>query len=135
MAAAIELDEFRLTAAEAGLGEDSTQDHLVKGGRRGDHLTLTIARTEPQPHLSASHAGSPGARGGGREMRLITKMDSLALKLFSLANKTERNARALDIALQLQLPKSLHGALKLANHFKLGQLAERITRRGPPLPK
>ena len=61
-------------------------------------------------------------------MRLITKIDSLSLKLFQAANKAERNARALDLAMQLQLPKSIHGALKLANHFKLGQLAERITK-------
>ena len=61
-------------------------------------------------------------------MRAVTMLDSLALKLFSNACKMERNARALDLAVQLQLPKSLAGALKLANHFKLGPLADRITK-------
>ncbi|EOD21019.1 hypothetical protein EMIHUDRAFT_450890 [Emiliania huxleyi CCMP1516] len=71
IAAMVELDEYRLAATEAGLGEEETAEHT---------------------------------------MRLVTKIDSLALKLFKTANETERNARALDLALSLQLPKSLHGA-------------------------
>lgn len=43
------------------------------------------------------------------------------------ACKGERNARALDLVTQLRLPKSLVGAMKLANHYKLGPLAERIS--------
>ena len=37
-------------------------------------------------------------------------------------------ARALDLATTLQLPRSLSAALKLANHYKRGPLADRITR-------
>ena len=61
-------------------------------------------------------------------LRGFTKLDSATLKLINTACKHERNARALDLVTQLQLPKSLTGALKLANHYKLGPLAERIAR-------
>ena len=58
----------------------------------------------------------------------FTRLDSLNMKLLNAAMKGERMARALDLAAQLQLPKSLSGALRLANHYKLGPLAERIAR-------
>tara|TARA_B100000524_G_scaffold338016_1_gene229126 strand:- start:1020 stop:2636 length:1617 start_codon:yes stop_codon:yes gene_type:complete len=61
-------------------------------------------------------------------LRTLTKLDSVTIKLMAAAAKSERNARCLDLAMQLQLPKSLAAALKLANHYKLGPLAERITR-------
>ena len=58
----------------------------------------------------------------------FTKLDASILKLIASACKHERTARALDLCTQLQLPKSLSGALRLANHYKLGPLADRITR-------
>lgn len=56
---------------------------------------------------------------------------SYTLKLLAGACKAEKNARALDLATQLHLPKSLASALKLANHYKLGPLAERINKVRP----
>ena len=61
-------------------------------------------------------------------VRGFTKLDASILKLMASACKHERNARALDLALELKLPKSLQGALKLANHYKLGPLADRISK-------
>lgn len=61
-------------------------------------------------------------------LKEFTKLDAHTLKLLAGACKAERIARALDLATQLQLPKSLSGALKLANHYRHGQLAERIAR-------
>ena len=58
----------------------------------------------------------------------FTRLDSLTVKLLNAAMRGERPARALDLAAQLQLPKSLSGALRLANHYKMGPLAERIAR-------
>ena len=59
-------------------------------------------------------------------LRGFTKLDSQTVKLIAAACKAERNARALDLATQLQLPKSLTSALKLVNHYKIAPLAERI---------
>ena len=61
-------------------------------------------------------------------VKYFTKLDAQTLKLLAAACKAERTARALDLATQLQLPRSLTGALKLANHYKLGPLAERISK-------
>ena len=58
----------------------------------------------------------------------FSKLDSLSLKLLAAACKAERNARALDIAMQLQLPKSLDAAKRLANHYKMGPLSDRISK-------
>ena len=66
-------------------------------------------------------------------LRSVTKNDSLNLKLLAAACKAERDApspggaRVLDLARQLQLPQSLTAAMKLANHYKLPSLAERIS--------
>jgi hypothetical protein len=68
------------------------------------------------------------ARVQGHLLKGFTRLDASVLKLLAIACKHERNARALDLAMQLQLPKSLTGALKLANHYKLGSLADRIGR-------
>ena len=62
-----------------------------------------------------------------RLLKGFMKLDGIILKLLAHACKAERNARALDLATQLQLPKSLAGAMKLANHYKLPALAERVT--------
>jgi hypothetical protein len=61
-------------------------------------------------------------------LKAFTKIDASLIKLIAHACKAERTARALDLATQLQLPKSLQGALRLANHYKLGALAERISK-------
>uniref|UniRef100_A0A7S0PV75 WDHD1/CFT4 helical bundle domain-containing protein n=1 Tax=Coccolithus braarudii TaxID=221442 RepID=A0A7S0PV75_9EUKA len=61
-------------------------------------------------------------------LKAVQTLDSATLRLVSAACKAERNARALDHAVQLQLPKTLAGALKLANHYKLGPLSDRVTR-------
>ena len=61
-------------------------------------------------------------------LRSLLKLDATVLKLVAAACKADRTARALDLVTQLQLPKSLTGALKLANHYRLGPLAERIAR-------
>ena len=70
-------------------------------------------------------------------LRSVTKNDSLNLKLLAAACKAERDApspggaRVLDLARQLQLPQSLTAAMKLANHYKLPSLAERISMMMP----
>jgi chromosome transmission fidelity protein 4 len=61
-------------------------------------------------------------------MKSFTKLDSQVLKLINGAMKHERSARALDLVTQLQLPKSLSSALRLANHYKQTALADRIGR-------
>ena len=106
-------------------------------------LTMPLACSEPaQPQLehdrmlqqlmldemrsSAMAEGTDESEEVQRNLlRGFTKLDSLNLKLLAAACKAERNARALDLARQLQLPKSLTAAMKLANHYKLPSLAER----------
>ena len=56
------------------------------------------------------------------------KLDAAVLRLINVACKHERMARALDLITQLQLPKSLSAALRLANHYKQSALADRIGR-------
>ena len=108
-------------------------------------LTMPLACSEPaQPQLehdrmlqqlmldemrsSAMAEGTDESEEVQRNLlRGFTKLDSLNLKLLAAACKAERNARALDLARQLQLPKSLTAAMKLANHYKLPSLAERIS--------
>jgi len=62
-----------------------------------------------------------------RLLKGFTKLDGVTIKLMQHACRSERNARALDLATQLQLPKALQAALKIANHYKMAPLAERIT--------
>ena len=112
-------------------------------------LTMPLACSEPaQPQLehdrmlqqlmldemrsSAMAEGTDESEEVQRNLlRGFTKLDSLNLKLLAAACKAERNARALDLARQLQLPKSLTAAMKLANHYKLPSLAERISMMMP----
>ena len=60
-------------------------------------------------------------------LRGVTNIDCVNLKLFAAVCKAGHNARALNLARQLNLPKSLTAAMKLANHYKLPSLAERIS--------
>lgn len=56
----------------------------------------------------------------------IKAIDMNTLKLIGAACATNRAARALDLASQLRMPRMLEGSIKLAQHHKQIQLAERI---------
>ncbi|KAL6059444.1 WD repeat and HMG-box DNA binding-domain containing protein 1 [Balamuthia mandrillaris] len=59
-------------------------------------------------------------------VQIQAKLDSQVLEMMQNACKADRPVRALDLASQLQLKRSLNIALKLANHHHMIELAHRI---------
>lgn len=96
---------------ETGGGDAAESDMLLLG------LQLSCVRACAQ----ADEAAAADAEQAEKEL------DGALLKLYHAALKTNRLPRALGIAGRMGIAHSLEGALKLANHYRVPALADKIS--------
>ncbi|GIL74869.1 hypothetical protein Vretimale_2446 [Volvox reticuliferus] len=96
----------------------------------GQALLLGLANASLRSRLESAEAGGLVEEASDLNHLLLrgqAEQDRALLKAFQRVVKGERHARALEMAAQLNMFKSLEGALTLANHHQARGLAERIS--------
>ncbi|GLI69517.1 hypothetical protein VaNZ11_014153 [Volvox africanus] len=96
----------------------------------GQALLLGLANASLRNRLEAAEGGGLVEEASDLNHLLLrgqAEQDRALLKAFQRVVKGERHARALEMAAQLNMFKSLEGALTLANHHQARGLAERIS--------
>ncbi|KAG0628761.1 hypothetical protein M758_1G051200 [Ceratodon purpureus] len=100
------------------LGADDLESDFLRGTL---HLTHTRSRAD-----EAAAAGRDDDEADEAVFKMEAELDRCLLRLIAAACKGDKLAKALELANQLSLHKSMEGALKLVTAMRLPALAERM---------
>lgn len=91
---------------------------MVRHSLTVSHITVAYAAAEASGvHLDAAEHAMHAAQ---------VEADRAALRLFTKLVQTDRQARAVEVAMKLLTQTAMQGALKIAHHHRLSALAEKL---------
>ena len=107
-------------------GRGGQEEAVVRDTLRLGHMQWATDVGLPLWADGTPEAGDPAASGTPALVRARTGIDKQTLRMIQAACKDERDARALELAARLHLPKSMELAVRVAQKCRRSQLAQAL---------